>query len=378
MSSCVVIGILPPSVDLYKCVKEKVASINDQPIQWREDYSMVEDEENNNALTLLMMGVYEEPLTHELVVEEVTKTLTTTKEQQQEQQQQQEHTQYSCELWASAPAPLPLRPLEGYANKILIQEECWETQAPATMQEYGIVQQQTILTPDQVVEIRQIVDRAIANVDSLLAKHRPNIEIGEDSFIFKEIASRNLQRFDLRLDTLPEAVEFVKRSILGHPSVDFLLQKALGSPHEIDFDVSVVYSRPGAITQKWHADGSHQKGANDAGWEVDGWKKNLASAYALCLFIPLIDLDYDTGYTQFWPGSHRHKNLVGFGPAAELAKATFDGIGAAGDGVWYDYRLLHRGMYNVSTKVRPVVQVIFKKKWYVERVNYGKESIVKS
>ena len=103
----------------------------------------------------------------------------------------------------------------------------------------------------------------------------------------------------------------------------------------------------------------------------------MARPYAVCLFLPLIDLDDVTGFTQFWPGSHRHKDLYGFGPVAQLAEATFDGKCQAGDGIFYDYRLFHRGMANASRDiVRPVVQIIFKKKWYVEKSNYGVESIV--
>ena len=62
---------------------------------------------------------------------------------------------------------------------------------------------------------------------------------------------------------------------------------------------------------------------------------------------------------------------------SEATLSTFDAKGAAGDGVWYDYRTMHRGMPNKSQVVRPVVQIIFKKKWYVERANYGDETIAK-
>lgn len=108
-----------------------------------------------------------------------------------------------------------------------------------------------------------------------------------------------------------------------------------------------------------------------------GWKSRLATPYAICLFLPLIDLDESVGYTQFWPGSHRNREITGFGPVAQVTESVWNGNGSkAGDGVWYDYRLLHQGMPNVSeTIVRPIVQIIFKQKWYVERDNYGSESV---
>ena len=63
---------------------------------------------------------------------------------------------------------------------------------------------------------------------------------------------------------------------------------------------------------------------------------------------------------------------------AELIETTFDGKCNAGDAVFYDYRLFHRGMPNNSDIIRPVLQVIFKKKWYVEKANYGEETIAQS
>ena len=73
----------------------------------------------------------------------------------------------------------------------------------------------------------------------------------------------------------------------------------------------------------WHADGGHLEGASDAGWDCDSTDNKLTSPYAICLFVPLIDLNPTVGFTQFWPGSHRYKDLVGFGPFAEVAKATW-------------------------------------------------------
>uniref|UniRef100_A0A7S1Y5H0 Phytanoyl-CoA dioxygenase n=1 Tax=Grammatophora oceanica TaxID=210454 RepID=A0A7S1Y5H0_9STRA len=234
--------------------------------------------------------------------------------------------------------------------------------------------QTRILDADQITELRTKVEFAISNVEALLSSRRPEIAYGKDNFHFREIASRGGERFDLRLLDA-DAKDFVRQHVFGNPRVTSFLSNALGSPNEIDFDTSVVYSRPGARTQGWHADGDHQRGATDAGWETDGWNARLANAYALCVFIPLIDLDDDVGFTQFWPASHRNRDLMGFGKVAELAQATYDGKCSAGDGIWYDYRLFHRGMPNSSTVVRPVLQVIFKKKWYVEKANYGVEPI---
>ena len=79
--------------------------------------------------------------------------------------------------------------------------------------------------------------------------------------------------------------------------------------------VSVVYSRPGADAQDWHSDGSHI--AASSGWG-GGWGDKRLSPYALCVFVPLVDLDQCIGFTQFWPGTHLHPKLAGFGASAPI------------------------------------------------------------
>lgn len=287
---------------------------------------------------------------------------------------------YSCELWASAPSILPLRPIEGYEPYILSavssisHNEEW---AASTMKEWGIFIQTALITAHEVLELKHCIDDEISTVEKLIQQHRPDIIIGQDVISFQEIASRGNERFDLLLSPTSNARQFVE-DVLIH-RISPILERILdGRINEtINFDISVVYSKPNANNQGWHADGDHQKGTNDAGWDAaNGWKHRLAEPYAICLFIPLIDLDDTTGYTQFWPASHQYRGLAGFGPVAEIAEATYDGKCSAGDAIWYDYRLMHRGMRNVSQNVvRPVLQVLFKKTWYVEKRNYGTDSL---
>jgi ectoine hydroxylase-related dioxygenase (phytanoyl-CoA dioxygenase family) len=306
---------------------------------------------------------------------------------------------YSCELWASAPAILPLRPVEGYEQFITLalvsdhsssapaaaattiaiptntlhHKEEW---AVSTMKEWGMLIQTALVTARELIELKHCIDEEITNIEKLIHHHRPDIIIGKDAISFQEIASRGNERFDLLLSPTSNARDFVEHVLLHRisPILERILDGRINET--IDFDISVVYSKPNATNQGWHADGDHQKGTKDAGWDAaNGWKSRLAEPYAICLFIPLIDLDDDTGYTQFWPASHRYRGLAGFGPVAEIAEATYDGKCSAGDAIWYDYRLMHRGMRNVSQVVRPVLQVLCKKTWYVEKRNYGIDSL---
>ena len=296
---------------------------------------------------------------------------------------------HTCELWASAPAILPLRPLEGYDKYIVTHDnkQCYRSSlaptietslgewAALTMKEWGVFVQTSLIEAHEVDELRTCIDGEIANIENLISLRRPDLTIGKDVISFQEIASRGNERFDLLLPPTSKARDFVEHALLDRisPLIERLLNGRIGET--IDFDIGVVYSKPGAPNQGWHADGDHQKGAKDSGWGEDGWKVHLAEPYALCLFIPLIDLDGETGYTQFWPSSHRNRGLAGFGPVAEITGAIWDGKCCAGDCIWYDYRLMHRGMCNTSNAVRPVVQVLFKKTWYTEKRNYGTESL---
>jgi Phytanoyl-CoA dioxygenase (PhyH) len=298
---------------------------------------------------------------------------------------------YEVELWATAPAPLPLlvvvtsgaEPLGQSCQSVIRQftdhesaDSNYDEEWVSNMRQWGLVTQRGLIASvDELDAIRVLVYQAIQSAEAQLSEHRPDLQIGQDVILFQEIGSRGGQRFDLRLFN-EDLLSMVRHSIV--PLVRRRLHLLLGvtSDEEFDFDVSVVYSKPGASYQGWHADGDHQRNRADAGWTKDGWQTQLADPYAVCLFLPLIDLTNETGYTQFWPASHRSRSLAGFGRIAELASLTYDAMLMAGDAVFYDYRLWHRGMPNTSDTLRPVLQIIFKRTWYVERANYGTEPII--
>ncbi len=136
-------------------------------------------------------------------------------------------------------------------------------------------------------------------------------------------------------------------------------------------NVSVVYSKPGAKNQEWHADGRHLDAECDPRTGL-----GHAPPYGVCVFMPLIDLNETTGFTQFFMRSHKTSQLIGFGEAASTLRLSFDGILKAGQSVLYDYRLLHRGMANNTTStVRPVLQFLYTVPAYKELRNYGVKSL---
>ncbi len=318
--------------------------------------------------------------------------------------------EFRCEVWASAPAPLPLMTY-GRNNSELLQQ-CLESD----FRQKGLCLLSNVLASSEngdddadwtvMSKIRSMVDDAIHEAEGAIATNHPGINVGEDAFLFREIASRSKQRFDLLIGKESQLYQLVQDQVLaGQSEIPGILRKLFvgdenhgdkeekdgDSDVEWEMDLSVVYSKPGANHQGWHADGGHTEGDSDAGWDEGAINNALAAPYAICLFVPLIDLNHTVGFTQFWPGSHKHRELVGFGPFAEVAKATWDGTVRSGEAIVYDYRLLHRGMPNFSKgaaaassadeKVvyshpyRAVLQLLCRKAWYKERNNYGTKSI---
>lgn len=360
---CVLIGVSPmPSQkdgdELRTKLSHQLTEIDGSSVQWIS-FSMIQDEDG--IPTLLLALITESSA--ENVAAVVTELIS---------------YEYSCELWGSAPAILPLKPSDGYTphllhgNADLVPFHDWTY---PTMKQWGLFVQRHLLAADEVNQLKSYVIQEINNAERLLKQYRPQIKIGQDIMSFKEIASRGNERFDLLLEPSSLGCQFVNNVIIGR--IACLLENIIGSVNtDVDCDMSIVYSKPGAPNQGWHADGDHHTGFNDAGWDENGWQTRLSDPYAVCLFIPLIDLDDDTGYTQFWPASHRSKGLIGFGPLAEIIDATWNGKCKAGQAIWYDYRLMHRGMRNSSSLLRPVLQLLFKRKWYTETRNYGVESII--
>jgi len=429
---CALLGIIPPSKRIWKHLQNEVTTINDTPLQWSNEHSFApDDDKEGSPMTLLVTVNGHDSITpHDILsaVETAFSSFSFSIEEEED---------YSCEVWASAPAPLPLRPPppqnnsnnnnEGYNAITNAQYTKNEKVIVNTIQKWGIYLQNSLLHETQLQQLQTLVQYAIQHMHEQLAIHRPTLKVGVDEFSFREIASRSYERFDLRLNNhyaavatndenddvddddaatttiispwQKETTAFVEQHILSDDQVSSTIQNVLNATmEEINYDISVVYSRPGATYQGWHADGNYIKGSNDAGWwNIDNNNNNnndnddnveeeenyqqktpsFSTPYALCLFIPLINLQKEVGYTQFWPRSHYNRDLSGFGKVAEITNATFDAICNAGDSIWYDYRLMHRGMPNCSTNgvVRPVLQIIFKKKWYVERANYGVESV---
>lgn len=234
--------------------------------------------------------------------------------------------------------------------------------------DFGAATCETAVSAERVGEIRESVRGFIRDVEERFATAHAHVAYGSDAFAFKEIGSRGCERFDALVDLSSERWAHLRA--LAHTDAPWLpyINHLLSDSWNVN--VSVVYSRPGAKVQEWHADGRHL--------DVEcspATGEGQAMPYGVCVFMPLIDLDQTTGFTQFFLKSHKTSELIGFGEAASMLNCAFDGILKAGQSVLYDYRLLHRGMANASSADRPVLQFLYTVPAYRETKNYGSESI---
>jgi len=278
-----------------------------------------------------------------------------------------------AEVWVEAPCPVPLRfDPPGWIRKVCVSGNDDHDAARGNgtpedivhaLHEMGVVAILDSVDLSRLDELKRAADNRILAFEEALERKYAHLVGGTASLAFAEVGSRGDHRFDLLLDPAESCVEGTDASWL--PAV----VKLLGPTH--NRAVSVVYSDPGAPNQAWHADGQHL--GHDAGWSPDGAP---CPPYAICAFIPLVDLNADVGFTQFWPGSHAQSQLLGFGEACIALGQNADGVVRRGDAVLYDYRTLHRGMKNVSSSRRPVLQFLYSVPSYREVRNYGSDVLI--
>jgi hypothetical protein len=120
---------------------------------------------------------------------------------------------------------------------------------------------------------------------------------------------------------------------------------------------TAVASYPGAPQQQAHRDHDHL-------FPQPGVAANLP-VYAVNVAVPLVDVDLETGPTGVWLGSHRSGQTV-----AVLAKDLKASPWQRGDCMLLDYRTLHAGMPNRSGRTRPIVYMVYGRRWFFDDVNY--------
>jgi hypothetical protein len=267
-----------------------------------------------------------------------------------------------CEVWLTAPCRIPI-----FANSMedLICDDD-SSRNISLVREFGMAILTRAIDSTTLESLVKSANERIQAAERAVSLKRPELKLGLDLFAFSEFSSRGGHRFDLLFadDEASKTVFQVGRTGPWIPAIQALLGV------DFQFMVSVVYSRPGADAQDWHTDGAHRDDGH--GWD----EKPPVAPYAVCVFLALIDLDRTVGFTQFWPSTHRHAGLAGFGRAAPVLGCAVDGLLRAGGCAVYDYRLMHRGMPNASaTTQRPLIQFLYHTPSYHETKNYGLEPL---
>ena len=167
---------------------------------------------------------------------------------------------------------------------------------------------------------------------------------------------------------------------------------------------SLLLSTPGSPTQSWHADGGHTS------------LTSHLPCHVFNVFLPLVDVPLSMGPTELRPGSHVYtRDLTRMMLLAKIKKTLRDVVVPElkrGDGLLFDYRILHRGRANLSDvdedqmegegdeddecaeevtrednsdrsnsnkycrgRDRPVLVLTFARRWFLDVCNFPKRSI---
>jgi len=208
------------------------------------------------------------------------------------------------ELFATAPCRIPLlRPIDRTVYSLIAATKMMETEGMCV---FAKSVRGPILDQLRALTAKRIHDAMAA------LKHKE--EEGKydssstNNIRFKEMSWRGNRRFDLLFDPQTVAWADLEIPLTGNCEQGNVLRSlAWGGPwievvkarlgvdgaskgecwqKRLRILASVVQSTPGATSQDWHSDGSHQ-GRREAGWDGTG----ASLPYALCVFIPLVDLN---------------------------------------------------------------------------------------
>ncbi len=149
---------------------------------------------------------------------------------------------------------------------------------------------------------------------------------------------------------------FGRTEVFANDLLIKFLRPLLGTDMRLN-SFTVVVSHPGAPRQQAHRDHDHL-------FPQPGVATNLP-VYAVNAVVPLIDVDLETGPTGVWLGSHRSGRTV----AVQDSTITVAPL-QRGDCMLLDYRTLHAGLPNRSGKARPIVYMVYGRRWFFDDINY--------
>jgi hypothetical protein len=160
-------------------------------------------------------------------------------------------------------------------------------------------------------------------------------------------------RYDV---TLRMTGAFGRPDVLANGLLLKFLGPLLGKDMRLN-SLTVVVSHPGSPQQQAHRDNDHL-------FSEPGVGPNLP-VYAVNVAVPLIDVDLETGPTGVWLGSHRGGQVIAVQHGA-MAVSPWQ----RGDCMLMDYRTLHAGLPNRGGRARPIVYLVYGRRWFADDVNH--------
>lgn len=159
---------------------------------------------------------------------------------------------------------------------------------------------------------------------------------------------------------------FADPDIYAAPRILPVVENLLGKDCILQ-SVGVVCAFPGAGTQHIHRDHPNL-------FEEAGGLNSFLPPFALHVVIPLVDLTQETGTTALWEGSHRHRSQSADSQLSKEQLLRAEGAvlpwPRMGDCYFMDFRLRHGGTANHSALARPILYLVYSRRWFQDRKNY--------
>ncbi len=163
---------------------------------------------------------------------------------------------------------------------------------------------------------------------------------------------------------------YLNPDVYAAPMVLPVVKELLGDDCIIQ-SIGVVCAYPGAELQHVHRD--HPPLFAEA-----GGLNAFFPPFALHVVIPLVDLNEETGTTAIWEGSHRIKSSR---EETRWTRAQMEQLHGAvspwpqmGDCYFMDFRLRHTGTPNRSSRPRPILYIVYSRRWFQDRKNFEMQS----
>jgi len=226
----------------------------------------------------------------------------------------------------------------------------------------GFVVIENVIEKGRIDDIRAESLNAFDDVMAIIRDRSLHFGIGIKNG-FKEIVQRHRSRFEMpyRMDS-PSIDEMIEQS-----SVRSIVQQLFGEQEIEVINKSLVLSLPQAEDQAWHSDGPHLS------------LNTHLPCHVLNVFVPLVDVTKDDGPTEFRPGSHYYtRDLAKEFLLAKLKKKLRPISGPClqrGSILIFDYRVLHRGTANVTTRPRPFLVWTFARAGFRDLLNFPHRSV---